>query len=153
MENLIKWLNANVAPRLTALGLTPGSVTLEVIGRRSGRPIRLSVTRVRREGRAYLVGLGGESHWVQNVRAAGGAATIIAGRRKPVRLVEVPVDQRAPILLGYVNQRAFTHSGAQSARHFFGLSSKPTLEDMVALADRYPVFEILPAASSMPLHQ
>jgi deazaflavin-dependent oxidoreductase (nitroreductase family) len=145
IERFINWLNTKVAPRFTSLGLTSGSVTLEVIGRRSGRPIRLSVTRVRREGRAYLVGLSGESHWVRNVRAAGGAATIIAGRRRPVRLVEIPIDQRAPILLGYVNQRAFTHSGAQSARHFFGLSSPPTLEGMAALAERYPVFEILPA--------
>jgi len=61
-----------------------------------------------------------------------------------VQLVEIPVEARAPVLLGYVNQRAFTHSGAQSARHFFGLKSKPTLADMVALAEQYPVFEIRP---------
>ena len=143
-ERLIAWINAHVAPRVTALGLTPGSVTLEVIGRRTGRPIRLSVTRVRQGGRQYLVALGGESQWLKNVRAAGGRATIISGRRTPVRLLEIPVDQRAPVLHGYVNQRAFTHSGAQSARHFFGLTGKPTLEEMAALAGRYPVLEILP---------
>lgn len=151
MQRFVNWLNARVAPRLTALGLTSGSVTLEVIGRTSGKPIRLSVTRVRRDGRAYLVALGGESNWVKNARAADGRVTLISGRRVPVQLLEVPVGRRAPILLAYVNQRAFTHSGAQSARHFFGLSSKPTLEDMAALAGRYPVFEILPATNREPI--
>lgn len=144
-KGIVGWFNSRVAPRITALGLTRGSVTLEVIGRRSGRPIRLSVTQVRRDDRRYLVALGGESNWVKNVRAAGGLATLISGRRSPVRLAEIPPEQRAPILLGYVNQRAFGHSGAQSARHFFGLSAKPTLADMAAVAERYPVFEILPA--------
>lgn len=138
------WFNNHIAPRITALGLTHGSVTLEVIGRTSGKPIRLSVTQVRRDGRTYLVALRGESNWVKNVRAAGGRATRIAGRRTPIQLVEVPPAQRAPILLAYVNQRAFTHSGAQSARHFFGLSSRPTLAEMAAVAEGYPVFEVRP---------
>ena len=138
------WFNDRIAPRITALGLTRGSMTLEVIGRPSGKPIRLSVTQVRRDGRTYLVALRGESNWVKNVRAAGGRATRIAGRRTPIQLVEIPLAQRAPILLAYVNQRAFTHSGAQSARHFFGLSAKPTLADMAAVAEGYPVFELLP---------
>lgn len=144
LDRIVYWFSDKVAPRLTALGLTPGSATLEVIGRRSGKPLRLSVTRVRLDGRVYLVAVYGETNWVKNVRAAGGRATLIAGRRMPVELVELPPEQRAPILLGYVNQRAFTHSGAQSARHFFGLSAKPTLADMTALAERYPVFEIRP---------
>lgn len=144
MENLINWFNRRVAPWITALGLTSGSVTLEVRGRRSGKPIRISVTRVRHDGKQYLVALYRESQWARNVRAAGGAATIISRRRISVQLVEIPVEARAPVLLGYVNQRAFTHSGAQSARHFFGLKSKPTLADMVALAEQYPVFEIRP---------
>jgi deazaflavin-dependent oxidoreductase (nitroreductase family) len=129
-------------PAFTALGLTRGTVTLEVIGRRSGKVIRLSVTRVRLEDKSYLVSLGGESQWVQNVRAAGGAAAIVSGGRTQVALVEIPVEQRAPILLAYVNQRAFTHSGAQSARHFFGFQSPPTLDDMARIAAGYPVFEI-----------
>lgn len=144
-RGIVAWINSHIAPRITALGLSRGSVTLEVIGRASGKPIRLSVTQVRRDGRTYLVALGGESNWVKNIRAAGGRATRIAGRRTPIQLVEVPVEERAPILLAYVNQRAFTHSGGQSARHFFGLSAKPSLADMAGVAERYPVFEVQPA--------
>jgi hypothetical protein len=149
MADIWPWIKFKAIPAFTALGLTRGTVTLEVKGRRTGKTIRLSVTRVRVAGTAYLVSLAGESQWVQNVRAAGGAATIISGRRTLVDLVEIPVDQRAPILLAYVNQRAFTHSGAQSARRFFGFQSPPTLADMARVCAQYPVFEIrLPEKSS-----
>lgn len=142
MPDLWRWIRLKAIPVFTALGLTRGTVTLEVVGRRSGKTIRLSVTQVRLGGKRYLVSLGGESQWVQNVRAAGGCAVVISGGRQPVELVEVPSQERGPILLAYVNQRAFTHSGAQSARHFFGFQTKPTLGDMQGVADRYPVFEI-----------
>jgi hypothetical protein len=60
----------------------------------------------------------------------------------PVQLVEVPDIDKAPILLGYVQQRAFTHSGEESAKLFFRLGPKPCLEDMQAIAGRYLVFRI-----------
>lgn len=142
MPDLWRWIRLNAIPAFTALGLTRGTVTLEVVGRRSGKTIRLSVTQVRLSGKRYLVSLGGESQWVQNVRAAGGAAVIVSGGQQPVELVEVPVHKRAQILLAYVGQRAFTHSGMQSARHFFGFTTRPTLEDMRRVAHEYPVFEI-----------
>lgn len=150
MPDVWSWIKFKAIPAFTALGLTRSTVTLEVKGRRSGKIIRLSVTQVRLAGKRYLVSLGGESQWVQNARAAGGAATIVSSRRVLVTLVEIPVEQRAPILLAYVNQRAFTHSGAQSARHFFGFQLPPTLEDMARIAGGYPVFEICqPHAPSM----
>lgn len=142
MSNPWKWIQFKAIPAFTALGLTRGTVTLEVTGRRSGKVIRLSVTQVRLGGKRYLVSLGGESQWVQNVRAAGGAAVMVSGGRQLIELVEVPIHERAPILLAYVNQRAFTHSGAQSARHFFGFQTKPVLADMHNVAHKYPVFEI-----------
>lgn len=142
--NAFDWLRYKAIPWFTALGLTSGTITLEVRGRASGRPIRVSLTQVRLGDARYLVSLGGESQWVRNVRAAGGQALLLSRGRKPVKLVEVPVEARAPVLLAYVSQRAFTHSGAQSARHFFGLTASPTLEDMQRLAERYPVFQILP---------
>jgi deazaflavin-dependent oxidoreductase (nitroreductase family) len=141
-HNIFDWFKFRVIPWFTGLGITTGTVTIEVRGRRSGNPVRLAVTRVNREGASYLVSLGGESNWGKNVRVAGGNAVVKAGRSHPVHLVEIPAEQRAAILHAYVNQRAFTHSGSQSARHFFGLNSKPTLMDMAAIADRYPVFEI-----------
>ena len=139
--NLGEWLNRHVAPSITALGITPRSVTLETRGRRSGKPVRLSISPARLQGRRYLVSLAGERGWVKNVRAANGEAVIIHGRRTPVRLVEVPVDQRAPILLAWVQERAFTRSPRRAARLYFGTEA-PTLEYMRTLAPRYPVFMI-----------
>ena len=139
---LIHWIKYVLIPWYTSLGITKGTITLEVVGRRSGRKIRVSVTMVRHAGNRYLVSLNDKSQWVKNVRAAGGSAIIHSGRKTPVKLVEVPADERAPILLGYVNQRAFSHSGASSARLFFGLAPNPKMEEMQAIANRYPVFRI-----------
>jgi len=142
--NLFDWLRLKVIPWYTALGITQRTVTLEVMGRRTGKPIRISLSRTHHLGRSYFVSLGGESEWVRNVRVAQGKATILSGRRTPVRLVETALEERAPILFAYVQRRAFTHSGAQSARHFFSLDPHPTLGQMEAIADRYIVFEIVP---------
>ncbi|MDH3211903.1 MAG: hypothetical protein OEM05_05410, partial [Myxococcales bacterium] len=58
-----------------------------------------------------------------------------------VRLTEVRPDERAPILLAYVRERAFTRSARRAARLYFGLEA-PTLEDMQGLSARFPVFAI-----------
>jgi hypothetical protein len=94
-------------------------------------------------GKQYLVSLAGERGWVKNLRAARGEAVIIHGRRRRVRLLEVPVDRRAPILLAYVQRRAFTRSPRRAARLYFGLEA-PTLEDMERAAASFPVFAIEP---------
>lgn len=138
---LAEWLNRHVAPWITALGITPRTVTLEVRGRRSGRPIRLSLSPTRFQGGSYLVSLAGERGWVKNVRAARGEAVIVHGGRTPIRLAEVPVERRAPILLAYVQRRAFTRSPERAARLYFGTRS-PTLEHMESVAANYPVFAI-----------
>jgi hypothetical protein len=117
-------------------------VTLEVRGRKTGNPIRISLTVVRRQGSRYLVSLSGDSQWVRNVRAAEGRATILSGRASLVRLVEISDPEKPPVLLGYVHQRAFSHSGEESARLFFGLGPRPTLADMQAIACRFVVFRI-----------
>ena len=137
------WFNRRIAPSITALGITPRSVTLEVRGRRSGKPIRLSITPAHVAGRRYLVSLAGERGWVRNARAADGEAVLIHGRRVPVRLVEVPVEERAPILLAWVSERAFSRSPKRAARLYFGLEA-PSLADMEARAAEYPVFAIQP---------
>ncbi len=144
---LVDWLNRRVAPRITALGITPRSVTLEVRGRRSGRPVRLSMSPARYEGRRYLVSLAGERSWVKNVRAAKGDACILHAGRTPVHLRELPPEERAPILLAYVGERAFTRSRGRAARLYFGTES-PSLEHMQTLVEKFPVFAIEPRAEA-----
>ena len=144
--SLVSWLNRRVAPLITAIGITPRSVTLEVRGRTSGKPIRLSVSPSELNGKKYLVSLAGERAWVKNVRAARGEAFIIHGARRRVHLREVTIEERAPILLVYVQRRAFTRSPKRAARLYFGLEA-PTLKDMQRLGARFPVFAIEEPAS------
>lgn len=141
---LAEWVKRVGIPWFTSLGLTRRTVTLEVVGRTSGKPRQVSLSRTDYDGQQFFVSLAGESAWVRNIRAAGGKAVILSRGRHPVRLEEVSRDERAPIMLAYVQKRAFTHSGAQASRHFFGLGPNPTLAEMQALADRYVVMRILP---------
>ena len=48
--------------------------------------------------------LGNQCNWVRNVRAAGGVATIRHGRARACHLVEVPVEERGPILKRYLQK-------------------------------------------------
>lgn len=138
----VHWFKYTAIPWYTSLGVTKGTVTLEVPGRKTGNPTRISLTTVKYKKSRYLVSLYDKSQWVQNVRAADGQAIILSGGKTPVRLVEIPQGERAPILLGYVQQRAFSHSGEESAKLFFGLGPKPSLDNMEAIADNYVVFRI-----------
>jgi deazaflavin-dependent oxidoreductase (nitroreductase family) len=84
-------------------GIIPSYATLEVVGRKSGRLISMPVVVANIGGERYLVSmLGSEAQWVLNVRAAQGKAFIRSGRRTAVRLVDVPVERRAPLLKAYL---------------------------------------------------
>lgn len=125
---------------VSGLGIMPRVLaTLQVRGRRSGR-LRSSILVVaKHDGQRYLVSmLGDGSEWVRNVRAAGGEAFVKRGRSRPVRLTEVPVGERGPILKAYCQV-------ATSGRHHFPLSHNAPLSEFGAVAERYPVFRIDPA--------
>lgn len=139
---LHRLLNRGVAV-LAAWGWAPANtVTIEVAGRRSGRLRRTAVVSVTHQDRRYLVSLAGESQWVRSVRAAGGRAVLRHGRATPVRLTEVPVDERPAVLQAYASHRALSRSAAYIARNYFGVAPHPTARELSALADRYPVFLI-----------
>jgi hypothetical protein len=100
------------------LGLMPKRwVTLEVAGRRSGLITRFPLGMADLNGEWYLVSMLGERcNWVQNVRAAGGRATLRHRRATPCRLVEVPVGERAPIIRRYLARAAGTRRWRTSRR-------------------------------------
>ena len=125
---------------LSGLGLTPRVLlTLQARGRRSGRLHSNVLFVTKHDGQRYLVSmLGDGSEWVRNVRAAGGEAFVNRGRSRPVRLTEVPVGERGPILKAYCQV-------ATSGRHHFPVSHNASLSEFDAVAERYPVFRIDPA--------
>lgn len=74
-----------------------GAKGLVVRGRVSRQPQRVPVIPVEHEGERYLVSTRGESEWVRNIRDAAGGE--IEG--KSFRAVEIPVEQREPIIAAY----------------------------------------------------
>jgi deazaflavin-dependent oxidoreductase (nitroreductase family) len=119
-----------------SFGLPPRrQVGLEVEGRRTGRPHTVAVVIAGYEGEHYLVSMLGECEWVKNVRAQG-EAHIISGRRRKVKLEEVPIDHRAPIIKEYVRL-------APGGRLHIGLGTTATLADCQRVAPNHPVFRIV----------
>jgi hypothetical protein len=151
MMNLEKWLYQDGRPNglaavlnrcwaaLYALGIAPNRwVTLEVLGRRSGRLIRLPLVMAVVAGERYLVSMLGEgANWVRNVRAAGGSVTLCHGRREQVHLEEVAVERRAPVLQAYLKR-------APGARAHLPIHKDASLCEYDGVASRFPVFRVVP---------
>ena len=148
--DLARWMYSGGRPnrvaqalnRLSAMVFARGIardylVTLEVAGRRSGRPTSLALVMAIVDGQRYLVSMLGENvNWVRNVRAAGGKAVLEHGRRETVRLEDVPVTQRAPVLKAYLQR-------APGARPHVAVDKDAPLSEFERIAPTIPVFRVL----------
>jgi hypothetical protein len=75
---------------------------------------------------------------VRNVRAAGGVAELALGRRvEPVTLVEVPVDERVPMIRAYVDAWYF-----EVGKFIEGLDRTSSDARILEVAPGMPVFRI-----------
>lgn len=135
---LARAINA-VWARIFATGRGPSSVaTLEVVGRKSGKSVRLPVVIADLDGERYLVSmLGDNTNWVRNVRAAGHRAVLLRGGRTAIRLDEVPVEHRARIIKRYCQV-------ATSGRVHIPVDPDAPVSAFESVADQYPVFRIVP---------
>ena len=126
-----------------ASGIAPGYlVTLEVPGRRTGRPISFPLVMAEIGNERYLVSmLGADAAWVANVKAAGGYALLRHGRHEQVRLEELAVEERAPVLKEYLRR-------APGARPHIPVSMHAPIADFDAIAARFPVFRVLEPGSA-----
>ncbi len=122
---------------IQSAGLLPWRwVTLEVVGRRTGRVTRFPLGMADWEGNWYLVSmLGNDCAWVRNVRAAGGLVTIRHGHARARHLVEVPIQERAPILKRYLQK-------VPGARPHVPVDRNAPLAEFEAIAARYPAFRV-----------
>jgi deazaflavin-dependent oxidoreductase (nitroreductase family) len=78
-----------------------GSPTLTVRGRRSGLPISTPLAPFDYEGARYLVGGGGDTHWVRNLRAAGEGQLRVGGKHQDFRTFEIQGPERDRIVTAY----------------------------------------------------
>jgi hypothetical protein len=122
---------------LHSLGIFPDRfVTLEVVGRQSGKMISFPLAMVTMQGERYLVSmLGQEANWVQNVKAAKGRAKLHHGMNEQVLLEEVDVRQRAPILKAYLQI-------APGARPHIPISKDAPVSEFEKIASKFPVFRL-----------
>jgi hypothetical protein len=122
---------------LHSLGIAPNYfVTLEVVGRQSGKTIRFPLAMTVIHGERYLVSmLGTEANWVRNIQAAGGKARLIHGKSEEVLLKEVDVSQRAPILKAYLQI-------APGARPHMAIDKDAPITEFEKIAPNYPVFRV-----------
>jgi len=119
-------------------GLAPAGISsLTVAGRASGEPRTVPVTPITVDGREYLVAPYGPVGWVQNLRAAGGDATLERGsRRDRIRAIEVTQPAAAaPILKQYVQQIPIVRPHVAAA-------PDADVAAFAAIAAEHPVFEI-----------
>lgn len=136
---------ARVLNRISAIQYATGiavpqrAVTLEVVGRKTGRIISFPLVLTQYQGERYLVAmLGQRANWVHNVRAAQGQAVLRHGSREPVHLEEVDPAGRAPILRRFLEL-------APGARGHLPLATDAPLTEFERIAPQYPVFRITPA--------
>ncbi len=141
---LARAINAGWAA-IHSLGVAPDYlVTLVVKGARSGRSIAFPLAMVKMDGERYLVSmLGKDAAWVRNVAAADGYAVLRHGRTEHVRLVPVPVEERAPILKRYLGL-------APGARPHIPVDKDAPLEAFAAIAADFPVFRVTNPADTPP---
>lgn len=121
----------------SGLGLVPGPLlTLQTTDRSSGRVNSTILVVAGFQGQRYLVSMLGEgSEWVQNVRAAGGKASIRRGRSQPVQLTEIAPRERASILKAWAQV-------ATSGRQHLPVSPDAPPAAFESIASDYPVFRI-----------
>ena len=135
-DRLTKIINGGWA-WIHALGLFPNYlVTLEVVGRQSGKTIGFPLAMTVIQGERYLVSmLGNEANWVKNIRACGGKATLRHGISEDVILKSVDASQTAPILKAYLQV-------APGARPHIPVNKDAPLAEFEKIASQFPVFKL-----------
>ena len=138
------WFTRNVFNRsvafLTRRGVSVfGSRVLAVRGRTSGDWRTTPVNLLDLDGRRYLVSPRGEGQWVRNLRAAGTGELRVGRRTEAFRGRELADDEKVPVLRAYLKRWKF-----EVGVFFDGVGPDSTDEQILAIADRHPAFEVLP---------
>ncbi len=137
------WFTKNVFNRvvagLTRMGVSVlGSRVLEVRGRTSGEPRQVPVNLLTVDGQRYLVAPRGETQWVRNLRASGGEAILLLGRRREgVAATELADEEKPPLLRAYLKRWK-----AEIGVFFKGVGPDASDEELLRIAPGYPVFRL-----------
>jgi deazaflavin-dependent oxidoreductase (nitroreductase family) len=115
-----------------------GARTLEVVGRTSGRPRTTPVNPLRLDGRTYVLGARGHTHWTRNLRAAG-TCTLRRGRSVVAyRATELADADKIPVLREYLRKWEWEVGAIMPV----SISKSSTDAELLAAAPALPVFEL-----------
>jgi deazaflavin-dependent oxidoreductase (nitroreductase family) len=136
------WFTKHVFNRavaiFTRLGVSVwGSRVLRVRGRKSGEWRTSPVNLLDRGGVQYLVAPRGHTQWVRNIRASGEGELLLGSKAQPFKAVEIPDDQKVPILRDYLRRWKF-----EVGVFFGGVSADSSDEELRRIAPDHPVFRV-----------
>jgi hypothetical protein len=121
-------------------GLGPkGLQLITVHGRSTGKEHSTPILLVDRDGGRYWVAVFGETETVKNARAAGRATLSRGSVREKVRLSEVPVSERVPMLRARVARGA-----GPMVQPYFDATPQSSDAQLAAIAPAHTVFRLEP---------
>jgi deazaflavin-dependent oxidoreductase (nitroreductase family) len=137
------WFTTNIFNQivalLTRLGVSVyGSRVLAVRGRTSGQWRTTPVNLLEYRGERYLLAPRGVTQWVRNIRASGEGELRVGWRREPIRVVEIPDEEKPEILRAYLKRWKF-----EVGIFFQGVGPDASEEEIRRIAPGYPVFRIM----------
>ncbi len=128
----------NFVAMCTRLGISVwGSRVLRVRGRKTGEWRSSPVNLLTYQGKRYLVAPRGHTQWVRNIRVAGGGELVLGGRAQRFRAVEIPDDDKVPLLRAYL-KRWFFEVGI----FFGGVNAESSDADLRRIAPDHPAFRV-----------
>jgi deazaflavin-dependent oxidoreductase (nitroreductase family) len=117
---------------------------LQVRGRKTGRIYSAPVDVLEMNGRRFLVSGRGQTQWVRNALAAGQVVLAKGRRQMNFNVRAVPDDEKPAILKAYVEHFKLT------VQRYFPIPAGSPVTDFEPIAERYPVFELLPRMDNSP---
>ena len=128
---------------LVGLGLAPRyNYLVQVRGRKSGRVYSTPISILERQGRRFLVAPRGRTQWVRNAEAAGQVVLKRGSSRQTSRIRAVPNAEKPEILKAYLDRYKL------AVQRFFPVPVGSDAQAFRDIADRYPVFEVLPSSDT-----
>jgi deazaflavin-dependent oxidoreductase (nitroreductase family) len=123
---------------LVGLGLGPSHIyLLQVRGRKSGKLFSTPVDLLELQGKRYLVAPRGRTQWVRNAEASGEVTLKKGSTRQKFRLHPLTNADKPQILKAYLD--AFK----REVQRYFSIAAGSPPESFIAIAESYPVFELL----------
>lgn len=115
-----------------------GARTLSVVGRTSGVARTTPVNPLRLDGRTFVLGARGHTHWTRNLRAAG-TCTLRRGRSVVAyRATELSDADKVPVMREYLRKWEWEVGALMPV----SIARSSTDAELLAAAPALPVFEL-----------